>query len=154
MLLFTLKIQTVMGRSRIRLTESQLRRIVEESVYRIIDEDVNGNSFRKMGGHDEKYTYEVSISYFLFAEKHNEPNAEKLCNDWNSMRNCVSSEWYDDGEGYYCVDVIFKINSDSDGDFKEIDNEVERYLSDKGLNDFTWDYHYVKGVENDFYWQP
>ena len=82
----------------IRLTESDLRQIIRESVRRIINEDVLGNNWNsvKVGGNDN--ITDISNNYEPFDDqKHSEDN------DWS-----VSGEENIDPTQYNPNDVRFK----------------------------------------------
>lgn len=113
MLLFTIKIQTTMGRSRIRLTESQLRRIVEESVYRILDEGQGWNKF-KTGMRDLRK-----------GEFDSQMDADSYFSDFrnDAKRYIKNGSIYDDG-GYYDEDGDAYSSNDSEGSRKPIDRSL------------------------------
>lgn len=132
-----------MAKQRIRLTESQLNRVVKESVRRILGETI-----------DDALTYEFSISYFLSNEEEDsEENADELQTRLYSSFPDVEVDVYDDGEDY-CVDAVIQLQLPTQNNAAQLDKAFTNALRNKGLDEYTWDYHYIKGVDNDFYWQP
>jgi hypothetical protein len=82
----------------IRLTESDLRQIIRESVRRIINEDVLGNNWNSVKVGDNDNITDISNNYEPFDDqKHSEDN------DWS-----VSGEENIDPTQYNPNDVRFK----------------------------------------------
>lgn len=113
MLLFIIKIQTTMERNRIRLTESQLRRIVEESVYRILDEGQGWNKF-KTGMRDLRK-----------GEFDSQMDSDSFFSDFrNDAKRYIKDGSFFDGDGYYDEEGDAYPSNDSEGIRKPVDRGI------------------------------
>ena len=124
---------------RIRLTESDLHRIVRRSVNKILREsDNNGN------------TYEGGISYFIDSvsdHKNSIQVKDNLLDILDTIPEIEVQDVCDDGEDW-CIDCAVTVSCNS---IKEAGKIITK-LANEG--DVTWDYHYIKGLDNNEYWQP
>ena len=130
-----------MNKKLIRLTESDLQRIVKESVNRILKESTYNNE------------YEVGFTFFI-SLGHNETEYEEsisrkdnLLDLLDTMQEIVNYEVENDGEDW-CVNCIANVTAKS---IKQVDSKMKKLLLD---TDCFWDYHYIKGLNNNEYWQP
>ena len=130
-----------MNKKLIRLTESDLQRIVKESVNRILKESTYNNE------------YEVDFTFFI-SLGHNETEYEEsisrkdnLLDLLDTMQEIVNYEVENDGEDW-CVNCIANVTAKS---IKQVDSKMKKLLLD---TDCFWDYHYIKGLNNNEHWQP
>ncbi len=125
----------------IRLTESDLRKIVNESVNRILKESTYNNE------------YEVDFTFFINLgedeTKYEESISKKdnLLDLLDTIQEIVDYDVENDGEDW-CINCIAKVTAKS---IKQVDSKMKKLLL--GTNCF-WDYHYIKGLNNNEYWQP
>jgi hypothetical protein len=58
---------------------------------------------------------------------------------------------YDGGEDW-CIDCLVNLTLTPKGDISDqVYNIINNMLPD---NAPCWDFHYIKGTDNDYYWQP
>lgn len=125
----------------VRLTESDLHRIVKESVNRILKENTYNNE------------YEVDFSFFISLGdnkiEYKESIAQKdiLLDLLDTMPEIVNYEVENDGEDW-CINCIANIRAKS---IKQVDAKMNKLLYNANC---PWDYHYIKGIDNNEYWQP
>ena len=103
------------------------------------------------GGNDDggnMNEYEGSISFYIDSSEDGavdkkDEAVEKL----ESMDNVDVYNVYDDGEDW-CIDCNINVSCDS---IKEADKAVTELANEIGV---CWDWHYLKGLDTDEYWQP
>ena len=91
--------------------------------------------------------YEIGFVFFIESENTEEKN--KLVSDLNRMNQITVTDIYNDGEDWN-VECTATIECNAT---KKIDDAIHNILIDL-LPNVCWDYHYIKGIDNDFYWQP
>lgn len=101
---------------------------------------------------DDVKKYEIDMTFYVDYDSniHVPHFVDKL----NNTKYIYDCDWEDDGEGYN-VNCIFRIPLDiKKPTFNDIDKAFTKYLNDYNLDIASWDYHYIKGLNDDFYWQP
>lgn len=99
------------------------------------------------------YEYEVDFTFFIsigsdraeYEESINEK--DNLLDLLDSMSEIVNYEVENDGEDW-CINCIANITAKS---IDDADIEMKNLLFDI---DCTWDYHYIKNLNINEYWQP
>ena len=97
--------------------------------------------------------YEVSFVFFIsLGETEEDYNISvtkknQFIKELNKKTELRSYDAYEDGEDW-CIDCIAYINAKSIKDTEKIMENVF------GKLDYTFDYHYIKGIDNSDYWQP
>lgn len=92
--------------------------------------------------------YEIDFTFFL--ESGNEDSIERkdtLLDTLYTIKTVDVYDVYDDGEDW-CVNCIAEVEADN---IDSVDAAMATLLA---KTDETWDYHYVKGIDNEEYWQP
>lgn len=89
----------------------------------------------------KNYTYEVSFTFYCDDDIH-----EKV----TGLPNVDVDDYYLDDDGDWCIDCTAYIQS-AKGTMEAIDKRLHA-LVDK--IPACWDYHYIKGIDTDFWWQP
>ena len=91
--------------------------------------------------------YEIGFVFFI--ESANVADKDRLLDELDLIDEVVSYDVTDDGEDWNieCVAVI------ESGATRNIDNAIDKKLR-KLLPNVCWDYHYIRGLNNDYYWQP
>ena len=95
--------------------------------------------------------YEVGFVFFI--ENDNEDSVERkdnLLDELDVIDEIVSYDVSDDGEDYN-IECTAKIECEVNGN--RADDVVHKVLMEMLPNE-TWDYHYIKGINNSFYWAP
>ena len=92
-------------------------------------------------------TYEIGLVFFI--ESENVGKKDSLLDELDLTNDVEYYDVYDDGEDWN-VECIATIES---GAHKNIDDAIHNKLL-KLLPKVCWDYHYIKGIDNDFHWQP
>ena len=92
-------------------------------------------------------TYEIGLVFFV--ESENVDKKDSLLDELDLINEVECYEVYDDGEDWN-VECLVTIES---GAKKNIDDAIHKKLL-KLLPNVCWDYHYIKGIDNDFHWQP
>jgi hypothetical protein len=94
--------------------------------------------------------YEVAFVFFIEREDTNRKNA--LVSDLNRINPITVSDIYDDGEDWN-VECIAEFECNAKGHIdRALDHKLATLL--KGKTYAAMDYHYMKGIDNDFYWHP
>jgi hypothetical protein len=131
-----------MNKKLIRITESDLHKIVKESVNRVLREGINyGNE------------YEVGFTFFIsLGENKMEHNQSIITKDelldlLDIIHEIDDYDVENDGEDW-CVNCIAHITAET---IKDVDEKMNQLLANV---DITWDYHYIKGINTNEYWQP
>lgn len=75
------------------------------------------------------------------------PKKNQFVKELDKKTELRSYDAYEDGEDW-CIDCIAHINAKSIKDTEKIMENVF------GKLDYTFDYHYIKGIDNSDYWQP
>lgn len=100
------------------------------------------------------HRYEFSISYFISDQLADAETCamdiEDQLNDCDEVKNV---DCYNDGEDW-CVDAIIVLEFDVPMKKESLFNELSIFLNDCIDLDCTWDYHYIKGLDDNFYWCP
>lgn len=94
--------------------------------------------------------YQADITFFINLTDDREESIlqkDKLLDMLDTMQEINVYDVTDDGEDW-CINCIVKVSCDS---IKKADKKIRELLG--GTNRF-WDYHYIKGVDTDEYWQP
>lgn len=91
--------------------------------------------------------YEIGFVFFVNSENTNEKN--KLVSDLNRMNPITVLAIYDDGEDWN-IECRAEIECSAK---RNISDAIHKTLI-KLLPNVCWDYHYIKGIDNDFNWQP
>ena len=120
-----------MNKKLIRLTESDLHKIVKESVKRVLKE----SAFNE---------YEVSFVFFVTSA-----TIDKLLSKLNSIPNIQVQDVYEDDDEEWNVECVARVSCKT---IEEVDLKMHKLLDRVGLT--SWDYHYIKGLDNHEYWQP
>ena len=100
----------------------------------------------------QEHTYEASISFFLADD---EPDVierkDKFLDALDEIDEVDYTDVYDDGEDW-CIDCLVNLTLTPKGDISDqVYNIINNMLPD---NAPCWDFHYIKGTDNDYYWQP
>ena len=94
-----------------------------------------------------KKSYEIGLVFFI--ESDNTDLKDSLLDYLDGINEVEYNDIYDDGEDWN-VECIATIES---GARKNIDDAIHKKLVEL-LPPLCWDYHYIKGIDNDFYWHP
>lgn len=94
-----------------------------------------------------KKSYEIGLVFFI--ESENVGKKDSLLDELDLTDDVEYYDVYDDGEDWN-VECITTIESCA---IKNIDDAIHKKLL-KLLPKVCWDYHYIKGIDNDFHWQP
>ncbi len=91
--------------------------------------------------------YEASFTYFFASEENKSENGKSaILSQIKALDIEVKDDYEEDGS--WNVDCIMRVDADNpqDADRKIIEtaNKVRGY----------WDYHYIKGIDNGYYWEP
>lgn len=92
---------------------------------------------------------EYEIGFVFFIENENTEEKDELLDELDDIREVEYDDVYDDGEDWN-VECTATIECNAT---KKIDDAIHNILIDL-LPNVCWDYHYIKGIDNDFYWQP
>ena len=93
-------------------------------------------------------TYNAAIVFFISREDTKEK--DELLESLSKIKDVDVLDVYDDGEDWNVeCDVMVECNQKGRTKFRPIDKALEEKLPI-----VTWDYHYIKGVDNGFYWCP
>jgi hypothetical protein len=90
-----------------------------------------------------------NVSFVFFVESENNDNKDALLYKLDAIKEVECVDVYDDGEDWN-IECTATIEC---GAKKNIDNAIHKKLI-KLLPNVCWDYHYIKGTDNGFYWQP
>ena len=101
---------------------------------------------------DIQHTYEASISFFIANDEYDVINRkDKFLDALDEIDEIDYTDVYDDGEDW-CIDCIANLTLTPQGDVSDqIYNIINNILPD---NAPCWDFHYIKGIDNDYEWQP
>ena len=97
-----------------------------------------------------KMKFESGFVFFAYTKGEKEEISNEL-----DRTNVNVTDVYCDSDGDWNIECVIEIeiNIVRKGDmFNQIDKAISKAL--KKANDFCWDYHYIKGINNDYYWQP
>ena len=102
-----------------------------------------------------KLNYEISFVYFIdLTEDYENSIVEKdeLLDALDNVSEVTSYDVENDGEDW-CIECIAEVQS---GAKRNIDDALDRKLHEllKKVPYTAMDYHYMKGLDNDFYWCP
>ena len=91
--------------------------------------------------------YEVDFTFFIESGNENSvATKDKLLDMLNSIKMVEVYDVYDDDEDW-CIDCIAEVKAES---ADKVDTAMNKLL--EGI-DIIWDYHYIKGIDNDEYWE-
>jgi len=104
---------------------------------------------------EDYYTneYEVDFTFFIGLGvdddeyKESVTQKDRLLDLLDTMPEIVNYEVENDGEDW-CINCIANVTAKS---IKQVDTKMRKLLYN---TDCAWDYHYIKGINNDEYWQP
>lgn len=91
--------------------------------------------------------YNAAIVFFVNSEDAKEK--DELLENLSQIKDVDVLDIYNDGEDW---NVECNVTTTSKATSK-IDDAIHKKLLDM-LPDSCWDYHYIKGIDNDFYWCP
>ena len=91
--------------------------------------------------------YEIGFVFFI--ESDNVADKDALLGELDLIDEVTPYDVTNDGEDCN-VECIAEIESKAT---KNIDKAIDKKLL-KLLPNVCWDYHYIKGIDNDYYWQP
>jgi hypothetical protein len=91
--------------------------------------------------------YEVGFVFFI--ESDNVAGKDALLDELDLIDEVTLRNVYNDGEDWN-IECVAEIESKAT---KNIDEAVDKKLR-KLLPNVCWDYHYIKSIDNDYYWQP
>ena len=89
------------------------------------------------------------IGFVFFVETENTDIKDTLLEELGAIKEVECVDTYNDGEDWN-IECVATIECDAK---KNIDDAIHKKLI-KLLPNACWDYHYIKGTDNDFYWQP
>lgn len=99
------------------------------------------------------YKYEVNFTFFISLGD-NEIEYEKSISEKDNLLDLldtiseiVNYEVENDGEDW-CINCVANVIAKS---IEQVDSKMKKLLLD---TDCIWDYHYIKGLNNNEYWQP
>lgn len=130
----------------VRLTESDLHRIVKESVRKVLRESYLDNI-------NDDHTYEVGFTFFInLGENEKEykqsiNRKDNLLGMLDTMPEIIDYVVDNDNEDW-CISCIANVTAKN---IEHVSSEMEKLL---GNINCTWDYHYIKGLDTNEYWQP
>ena len=90
--------------------------------------------------------YEIGFVFFI--ESANVADKDSLLDELDLIDNITYYDVTDDGEDWN-IECRAEIESKAT---KNIDKAIDKKLL-KLLPNVCWDYHYIKGIDNDYYWQ-
>lgn len=92
--------------------------------------------------------YEVCFTFFIESgTKEGIELKNTLLEELAKIPEIVDYDVYDDGEDW-CIDCIAEVICDT---IENVDSNMSNLLKDTYV---VWDYHYIKGIDNNDYWQP
>ena len=94
-----------------------------------------------------KKKYEIGFVFFI--ESANVAEKDRLLDKLAFIDDVVSYDATNDGEDWN-VECVAEIECNA---AKNIDDKIHKKML-KLLPNVCWDYHYIKGIDNDYYWQP
>lgn len=96
-------------------------------------------------------TYKVGFVFFI-ADNDDDAIKRKdnLLDELDNIDEITTYDVLNDGEDWN-IECIAMIRCEPNG--KRDYDAVHKAMMDILPNE-TWDYHYIKGVDNEFYWQP
>lgn len=130
----------------VRLTESDLHRIVKESVNRVLNESYLDNI-------NDDHKYEVGFTFFInLGENEKEykqsiNRKDNLLDLLDTMSEIIDYEVDKDDEDW-CISCIANVTAEN---IEHASSVIEKLLNNINC---TWDYHYIKGLDTNEYWQP
>ena len=92
--------------------------------------------------------FEASISFFIALGKGAKDKKDAIVSKLENISEIEIEDVYNDGEDW-CIDCMVTVSARSG---EMADKKITKMLNNK-VNS-TWDYHYIKGVNNGYYWQP
>ena len=128
-------------KQRIKLTETDLHRIIKESVKRVLKEDIYDNEY------EVDFTFFIGLGNNKIEYKESIAKKDALLDLLDTMREIVDYDVENDGEDW-CINCVANIQAKS---IKQVDTKMDKLLYNANC---SWDYHYIKGINNDEYWQP
>ena len=95
---------------------------------------------------------EYEVSFVFFIENEDIESKDELLDALDEISEIEYDDVYDDGEDWN-IECTATIKSGATRKIDDaIDNKLKKLLDDAPYA--AWDYHYIKGIDNDFYWQP
>lgn len=97
--------------------------------------------------------YEISISFFIEDDACNSiERKDALLDALDNIPEINQPDVYDDGEDW-CIDCLVVVDCNAK---RHIDRALTHKLTVllKNAPNETFDYHYMRGLDNDFQWQP
>lgn len=92
--------------------------------------------------------YEVSFTFFIESgTKEGIEMKDTLLEELDTIPQIFVYDVYDDGEDW-CIDCIAEVICDT---IENVDSNMSNLLKN---TEVCWDYHYIKGIDNNDYWQP
>ena len=89
----------------------------------------------------KKNLYEASITFYAEDDIH-----EKI----EGVPNVNVDDYYLDDDGDWCIDCTVYVATGT-ASFEAVDKKVSGLVKHVPA---PWDYHYIKGVNTGFWWQP
>jgi len=91
--------------------------------------------------------YKVDFTFYVGIDENAD---EKLLNLTNSLDNIKEIDDYgvEEDDEEYCVNTVAIVSAHS---ISQVTNVMNNILAD--IN-YTWDYHYIKGITSNEYWEP
>lgn len=130
-----------------RLTESDLHRIIKKSVKRILNESWPPNEYLSQNEYEVSFTFYISLGENQPEYKRSILEKDRLLDMLDRRPQIVNYDVEKDDEDW-CINCIANITAKN---IKVVDRKMEKLLEPIYT---TWDYHYIKGLNTDEYWQP
>ena len=130
----------------IRLTESDIHRIVKESVNKILRESYS-DSITYGNKYEVGFTFFITLGENRMEYKQSISRKDKLLDLLDTMSEIVDYDVEKDDEDW-CINCIANVTAEN---IEQVNNKIEELLSNTNC---TWDYHYIKGLDTNEYWQP
>lgn len=89
----------------------------------------------------------ASISFFIALEKGAKEKKDAVISKLEKISEVEVEEVYNDGEDW-CIDCMVTVSA-RNGESAE--KKIAKVANKVNV---TWDYHYIKGINNGYYWQP
>lgn len=94
--------------------------------------------------------YNCDITFFIDHTEDYESSIEEKDNLLDILDILDIDYDVEEDDEDWCINCTVEIECNK-SDINAIDKKLKKALKD---TDPVWDYHFVKGVDNDFYWQP
>ena len=91
--------------------------------------------------------FKASISFFIALGKGAKDKKDAVVSKLEKISEVEIEEVYNDGEDW-CIDCMVTVSARSGESAEKKIAKVANKV------DATWDYHYIKGINNGYYWQP